>query len=331
MNKSYACMTTLLVMLSTSVEAQTCPKPHRVTGFGYTQSEQLNDAFRKAIEHEGGVLIVSDQQVKGFNLVKNEIFAYSAHYIDSYRIVGSGGGNTEIVACVSSTKIANRILSAQTDSKQYDGQRARAQIQTFTNSLGNSRTLMDKVFEQYPKNAYDVELKKWSLAMDEQGYPRLAVHYKVGWNKNFLDAFQDAVKATSLNDTKPASMYNWASGISFYNAPNDGFIFRTKTAHYVYADFTIFNSLNNKLLSPFVVIELMSGDTVLYRGCRSVHARENFYSAPKHYQGYNINYHASVEENLSIKDGTRKYDDALKNATEISVRIDNNICGSTIN
>lgn len=326
------CLATCLGISSTVAVAQNCAKPHHIIGYGYTQSDMLKDAFKKAIQQEG-LIILSEQQVRGFNLVKDDIFAYSANYIDSYKIIGGGYRDSiEIKACVSSTKIANRILSAQADTKQYDGQQASAQIQTFTNSLDNAKTLFGKIFQQYPKNAYNAELKKWWLVMDQQGFPQLNIHYRVTWNRNFLDALQDAVKATSLNDDRPHVRYTWVSGISFYNAPDDNAWFlKTKTAHYVYGDFTVFNDLRNKhLFSPYLVIELMKDDQVLYRGCRSIHARENFYAQPKWNTGYDINYHASREESFAIKDGTRKHDDALKNANQISLRIDNNICGQTL-
>lgn len=316
------------IFISNSSYALTCKNPIRESATGKSQTDAINKALTSALKFAGGQLILTNQHIVGYkdayHLVEDEIFAYSANYIDSWTLIAVGDRPTyvDVMVCVSSTKIANRILSGKTDSGNLDGSRTSIQLQTIRESNTNANTLMSHVFQKYPRNAFNIEMKNHAIYIDRAGDPVFAMHYKFQWNKDFLDAFQDAVKATSLNRPSGADRYNWATNISFINYPTGGRFVTSENKHYFYADTQMHNHINNLIFSPVIVFDLIDENRTLYRMCKSI-PKEIFYTNSKHSLGYDFNYKASFEERYDLKDiSNKEFQIALETATKFRISID---------
>lgn len=303
------------------------------SGVGHSYEDAKYKAFREAIEKHAGVIIVSESEVKKYNLVKNEIFSYSAHYIDNFKVLNHEiNRNKHVVvieACVSSTRIANRILSRGDTVTTIYGQQISDAVSTFTDSRDRAGKLIERVLDVYPKRALEVDVKKWSITADEYNNPVFNLNYIVYWNRNFLDSFQDAAAATQ-NGTTGRGASN-SSAIVFGNIPRSvwsqikqslGF---QNLSIYTYTDSVIYENLQIQLETerfPFLLIEFVKGDTIVHSVCRQVKTDELYYF------GYSrrylmINKNGYFHENLKINESSDPFLQKLKTSDTLKFRVTN--------
>jgi hypothetical protein len=321
---------TLLLAFSVNANANICPIVVS-SGVGSSYEDAKYKAFREAIEQYAGVIILSESEVKKYKLIKNEIFSYSAHYIDSYKIIShvinQQRHHITLEACVSSTKIANRILSKGETVNSISGEALSDVVNTFTDSRNQAGKLIEKVMDVYPRKAFEVDVKSWSLMMDKYNNPVLNINYFVYWNKNFLDSFQDAASATQNGSSNRNSRNS--SAIVFGSIPRSvwgnikkSFGFQNLDI-YTYTDSVIYENLQFSLETerfPFLLIELSKSDNILHSFCRQVVTDELYYF------GYNrryimVNKNGYFNESLKINESNYSFMDKLKQSDTIRFKI----------
>ena len=102
----------LLVILTTLSLAYA--NPVRVIGIGKSLDEAKQNALKMAVQYRAGIVLLSDRESRNLELVKNEISAYSAGYVDYFSIISQKivNGNYEIIldVFVSDSRISQRLL-----------------------------------------------------------------------------------------------------------------------------------------------------------------------------------------------------------------------------
>ena len=207
----------------------------RSSGSGSTLEQAKNVAFREAIQHKVGSVVLSESELSFDKLLQNDIGVHSAGYIDDYKIISSHSLNGKVYVTVdvlvSSSKLANFKLGAGKSSTNINSDRSVTQYSSYINQAVTGDVLLSKVLAGYPKNAYTVTQKPYSTEVDRNRNLILVVPYEVKWNKNFIVSFNEA-----LGIIGRTGLFNpgYSNVITMYKDPND-FIYGTRN-HFKFND-----------------------------------------------------------------------------------------------
>lgn len=181
----------------------------RSTGDGNTFEQAKHNAFTNAMEQHLGVVVASERESQGEKLVRNEILAYSAGYVDEYVIISQqvNNGRVQLVVDVklSTNRISDRILSSSKSNKGFDGAVHHTQYQTYMSNRINGDKILQRVLNDYPKHAYNITQHNYTIKIDTYRNLTLVVPYEIGWNKNYLASLNDSLKM--LEDGSNGFMY----------------------------------------------------------------------------------------------------------------------------
>lgn len=275
----------------------------RFIGEGLSESEALQTAFIKAIEYEVGVLILSERESTNLNLIKNDIFAYSSGYVDDFKIVSKNKiGNRIYVTAdisISDSKIKNRILGKPSSDKNFDGEKHNLQYKSYLNQRQNSDKLLDIVLNDFPKKAFNINQKSYSISYNSQRQAVLQIPFDFAWNHNYLAAVNDMLD--SIKDV--SGMFGDHQGyvITILKKPDEYFGTQRR---YLFNDMSSIRRLNIHILEKEPMIKIIGYDLdkkVIHQSCIS----------PKYYlndrvghEFYKINRdHTVLFGNIDIKNG----------------------------
>lgn len=246
--------------------------PTTVFGVGSTFDSAKNDAFRKAIEIQIGTVIVSNFEVSRDKVIKNEILAYSAGYVDKFDIKShiqvNGQYQLEVDVWVSTSKIANRILSSTPGGAPFNGAIIYEQQNTFLESKNRGNAVLETVLHQYPENTYTVKLVRANLVHDHNRNVYLDIHYNVVYNQNWLDSFRETL---SLVSDTTGKHNNPAAVIMLLDKPNAIMEFN-RWNFYPYNDHVTLNKIrrNFEFKRPVLSVKLVGGGRVERGECYSL-------------------------------------------------------------
>lgn len=183
---------------------QTClppPSPIRVTAVGETSEQARDNAYREAMETYIGSVVVSDKELRDYKLVKDQVLVYSSAYVDRMRVISDvQEGNkrrVEIDVWLSSSRIANRILTVFPKDQNIDSARMAEQFRTYATTKEKGDNLLRNVLSIYPYNAFVVEPQKTEFRVDQYRVPYLRVNYKLKWNKHYFLALEETINVIS--------------------------------------------------------------------------------------------------------------------------------------
>ena len=249
---------------------QTClppPTPIRVIGYGQTSEQARDNAYREAMETYMGSVVVSDREMRDLNLVKNDVLVYSSAYVDRMRIISDSqdprGRRVELDVWLSSSKIANRILTTFVKDQDIDSARIGEQFRTYANTKQKGDELLRRVVEIYPYNAYSVETKQTEFRVDPYRVPYLRVSYTLKWNKSYFVALEETVKV--ISDGK-AARKNAAASV-LVGGGNSWFL-----QPYYFNDVIPVQIIYNRFDSKKVAIKLTvtNGNQIMFTTCQNV-------------------------------------------------------------
>lgn len=167
--------------------------PVRVVGIGKTLDEAKQNAFKMAVQYRAGIVLLSDRESRNLELVKNEISAYSAGYVDNFNILSQKivNGTYEITleVFVSDSRISQRLLSNSTSIQNFETERHTEQINSLIHERITGDKLLKQVMNDYPLRAYNIQQLPYKIQFDSQRNLQLFVPYVIQWNPNFLQAF----------------------------------------------------------------------------------------------------------------------------------------------
>lgn len=241
----------------------------RMAGWGKTEESALHSAFVKAIELEMGVMVLSDRDTKKNIQVKNDIYAYSAGYVDDYKIITSNptsdGVSVIVDVKVSSSKIKNQILMSNEKTKDLNGDLASARFNTYKHTRDSADALLTKALKSFPENAYKIELRKSEIKAGNYRQAVVDIEFSISLEDKFLSNLSTTL---ALMDNSNNRYY--ASKVVF-----DNWAFLPILDHRdtFFIEDSVTDDLLRKHLNPKIVrvnISLNSDDETLYSVCRPV-------------------------------------------------------------
>ncbi len=283
---------------------QTCtppPAPIRVVGVGDTSEQARDNAYRDAMETYMGAVVVSDKEMRDFQLVKDSVLVYSSAYVERMRIISdTPQGNkrrVELDVWLSSSKIANRILTIYSKEQHIDSGQVSEQVRTYLRSKGNGDKLLETVLDIYPYNAFVLDQQPIEVKLDPYRVPYLRVPYTVKWNKNYVIALEETAKAIGDSRKNAVSYMAIGGGSSWFIKP------------YYFNDHIPVTMMLNRFNARKVAVRLSltNGNQTVYSTCQSV------------FPNY---FHGPGQSNLDIA-GDKNYNGEFN--IKLPVRLDPNI------
>lgn len=204
----------VLVLFTNTISAQSL----RVVGIGPTYEIARNNAFVQAIQHQVGVVLLSERETRNYQSVRNEIITYSSGYVDSFNIVDTkfvnGRYELTIDVVVNSSKISERLLSKSKSSTEFDGERHSAQLSTYLAERFTSDRLLNAVLNDYPYRAYNIKQLPYNITIDQQKNAYINIPYQLSWNVNYIKSLDEALR---LLDDRNGIMTNRYPNTVFMN------------------------------------------------------------------------------------------------------------------
>lgn len=281
-----------------------------VTGTGSNAEQAKNDAFRKAIEFSVGAILVNNIEVRNNKLTLDEILSYSSGYVENYKIHNTtyldNKVSVDMTVTVSSSKIANRMLSASTEGTMIDGGKFAVQKDTFLQSKNNSDAVLNNFFNSYPSKAYEINNVKTSLKTNDVRKITLSVEFDLQWNQNWLNAFREIITLVD-SDVPPKK----SSFIILFNDDPKAFLEKNRWVAGHLEDHQTIDLIIRSFITkePMIKVELFDNNVSLNKQCFSpsmnsyVNPQTTYYGVsaiklfPKRIESFRLNLNIPVTLN----------------------------------
>ena len=246
----------------------------RVSGEGSTVEQAKENAFRTAVQQRAGAIVLSERQAINDKLTKDNISLFSAGFVDDFKIIdiNQTGSTIKITmdVVVSESKLLNQVLNTGQTTQGINGERAGAALNTFVDSKEKGDRMLDVILSTYPKNAFIVEQKPFTLSVDVNRNAVISVPYSLKWNYDYIVSMneamtlvEDKVGLTGFLNLAPSNVIIMAKN------PKD-LLFGSKN-FYKFNDVPTLNRIKNAMLgSNEVRLMLAISDNVgaiLYKTC----------------------------------------------------------------
>ena len=174
---------------------------------GYSIEEAKRSCFSSAIEQVVGQVIVSDLEVSGDMITKDNVARYSAGYIDDYVIQKQqqddhGWWHLKMSITIASSKIAQRKMSRGERVDIVDGLKARDQIESQLEQRANGDALIGQVLSSYPENAYVINSGQTEFKVSNLRQAYVDVPYSITMSRPWVEALNEALDVVAVNTAK---------------------------------------------------------------------------------------------------------------------------------
>jgi len=171
---------------------------------GYSFESAKRSCFDSAIEQVVGQLIVSDLEVSGDVITKDNVASYSAGYIDDYVIKKQqkddlGWWRLEMSITIASSKIAQRKLSRGERTDLVDGLRAKDILDSQLEQRADGDQLISSVLASYPENAYVINSGDTEFRVGRLRQAYVDVPYSITMSQPWLTAFVETLDAVAVD------------------------------------------------------------------------------------------------------------------------------------
>ncbi len=174
---------------------------------GSSIEEAKRSCFSSAIEQVVGQIIVSDLEVSGDRITKDNVAQYSAGYIDDYVIQKQqqddhGWWHLKMSITIASSKIAQRKISRGERVDIVDGLKARDQIESQLDQRANGDALIGQVLSSYPENAYVINSGQTEFKVSNLRQAYVDVPYTITMSRPWVEALNEALDVVAVNTAK---------------------------------------------------------------------------------------------------------------------------------
>jgi hypothetical protein len=181
---------------------------------GPTVESAKKACFESAIEQVVGQLIVSDLEVSGDVITKDNVARYSAGYIDDYAIKKQqqddhGTWHLEMSISVAGSKIAERKISRGERVDLIDGLKAKDTLESQLEQRADGDMLISTVIASYPENAYVINSGKTEFKVSKLRQPYVDVPYSITMSQPWLTAFSEALDAVAIETNECSNIKLW--------------------------------------------------------------------------------------------------------------------------
>jgi hypothetical protein len=169
----------------------------QVEGVAATEAEARTQAFRLAVEQAVGSLLLTETAVKNGEVQRHEIINYSSGYIRDFEYVskksGSWGTSLVVDVWVAGSKIADRLGVRARSTGDLAGGKIAESLASIQQQNDSGDAVVLAVLTDFPERAFSVKVNRveWKL---ENRQPMLQVEFHTWWNKQYLDALEQAMQ-----------------------------------------------------------------------------------------------------------------------------------------
>jgi len=219
----------------------------RATGTGNSFDEAKQKAFQQAIEIKVGSFIDSERQSFNQKLVRDDIFVYSAGYVDDFKVVSQNTLGNKIVVTVdvlvASSKLSNRILSQGKSAGVFENRQHITQHQTYLQNRQNGDKILQAVLNDYPQRAYNITQHPYNIKIDGNRNAYLYIPFTVRWNFNYLESLRAAFDL--LQDDQ--GFFGKAPGNIWIMAKDPKDLLLGKTTHHKFNDMVKMDKISDTM------------------------------------------------------------------------------------
>ena len=174
---------------------------------GYSFESAKKVCFESAIEQVVGQVIVSDLEVSGDRITKDNVARYSAGYIDDYVIYErrqdeNGWWHLKMSITIASSKIAQRKTSRAEHSSHVDGGSAMDSLESQIEQRHRGDQLIAHVLASYPQNAYIINSGKTEFEINNLRQSYVDISYSIKMSRPWLDALNEALGLVAVDERK---------------------------------------------------------------------------------------------------------------------------------
>ena len=233
--------------------------------------------FQSAIEQVVGQIIVSDLEVSGDIITKDNVARYSAGYIDDYVIYErrqdeNGWWHLKMKISIASSKIAQRKTSRAEHSGHVDGGSAMDSLESQIEQRDRGDQLIAHVLASYPENAYIINSGKTEFKVGNLRQSVVEIPFSIKMSRPWLDALNEALGLVAVDESKCNSLSmavadsikspqartsksvaaisdNVCGSEPDIRVSHSGFIFSSTNSYY-FADIGTLHVINNELRTP---------------------------------------------------------------------------------
>ena len=207
--------------------------PVYVTSSGRTYDEARHSGFREAIEYKIGSIVISEREQENLKLVRNNVLAYSAGYVDSFKVLSTEHMGNHVVVkmevIVNDSRLQSMILSKPKDIHNFDNARHSIQYKTYIEQKDASDGFVFSVMRHYPTNALSLKQLPYSVKVDKDKNFILSVPYELVWNQNFVTAFEEML--TNIEDGRQGILQPSLANVVVFGKTNTQFLTANKTQY----------------------------------------------------------------------------------------------------
>ena len=181
-----------------------CAESVQVEGVGRSIDQARQDGFKQAIQQSVGSVVVGEQEQRDGRLVRDYTGNYSSGVVNHYDILDSyqddaGLWHVDMTVDVSPSKIANRMLAKPGKDILVQGDQIQAQMDSRLEQRADGDALLGTVLANYPQQAYVINNGKTEFSINKLRQPYVDVPYNITMNKEWVTAFDEALKAVSVD------------------------------------------------------------------------------------------------------------------------------------
>jgi len=251
----------LLLLISSPVYAIV------VTGEGFSLEGAKQQAFKKAIEKEVGVIVDSERIVVAKDLISSQVLTYSGGYITSYTLIEHYPiGELQYVkldVTVASSKLKDFILLQPHEILDFDGSQLKEIISSYKQQAIDADALVDNFLKYYPHEAFLITADEYVVMSDGYRNSYVEIPYTIEWNNEFLYSLEEI--SGLVGSRKPilgASIIVFKDRSSFYLSDRITYNNIKKAFDNTeYIRIIVINSINETLLNTCVQSIKYSGIT----------------------------------------------------------------------
>jgi hypothetical protein len=174
---------------------------------GHSIEAAKKSCFQSAIEQVVGQIIVSDLEVSGDMITKDNIARYSSGYIDDYLIYErrqdeNGWWHLKMKISIASSKIAQRKTSRAEHSYYVDGGSAMDSMESQIEQRNRGDALIGQVLSSYPENAYVINSGQTEFKVSNLRQAYVDVPYSITMSRPWVEALNEALDLVAVNTSK---------------------------------------------------------------------------------------------------------------------------------
>ena len=187
-----------------------------VAGQGANEEQARLNGFRLAVERAIGSLIASETEVRNSKIKRDEVISYASGYVTRYEITDTEPKDNRVQVkmkvWVGRNALANRLLNESKSAGDIDGPNGSAAVTTAKYEQAQGDRLVQTVLNDFPRRAFDVELKNSRVSLDNYRNGRLTIPFQLKWNYNYLASLWLALESTAQPKAYSQNFVRVASG-----------------------------------------------------------------------------------------------------------------------